>query len=642
MNPNLSNSIPEFQDQSPSNSNIQTENSTLELLLKFNPTNFTNNNSQIDLNEIENIDILNKSIILIDHVIKSFKNQNNVHIDSDSIKDSEDQFDPFNSTLADFLSYRLLNRRSSENEGQSSSSSAVKKPKKHLPCVHGIHDFTSAFLYSVETQHTIGYGLRYITEECSFAIIFLMLQSCFGIFVQGLVAGVVFAKISRPSKRKRTIIFSHNAVVSERDGKLCFMFKIGNIRISQLSDARLKLQMIKSRRTSEGEFIPFQSYDMKVGYDWTGDGVFFPWPKTIEHVIDEHSPFYEMCKNSMNKHTPTEQLNSINGSCSTSRSGTLTPPIYPLTGAQEVKQEDYEIVVILEGNIETTGASCHIRTSYLPQEILFGYRFVPVYPKFTDAEYLFDYSKFDQVEPFNFNLLHLNVAHFHRDLNYVCDTRNENKNYHLTFQNTSQHESNKPDYLNQINFADDKNEKHPVSILSILNAFKAHSNQEFKEKEEKIVKNKKILDGVENPISSSSNEKYADTMSTWVSESKPDVQNIGVKGRFTVVPVNESNDVKPRNRKFSTQFKNDKSLKQPKQVVFNNISSVFGYSNQNKIHLRANSLPPIYSESILDHLNDNLKNESVYIKTKARLREFKRLSFLIKPDGSSSEINRKI
>jgi hypothetical protein len=51
-------------------------------------------------------------------------------------------------------------------------------------------------------------------------------------FVQGLVAGVVFAKLSRPNKRKRTIIFSNNAVVTERDGKLCFLIKIGNIRIS--------------------------------------------------------------------------------------------------------------------------------------------------------------------------------------------------------------------------------------------------------------------------------------------------------------------------------------------------------------------------------------------------------------------------
>ena len=55
--------------------------------------------------------------------------------------------------------------------------------------------------------------------------------------------------------------------------------------------------MVKSRQTSDGEFIPFQTYNMKVGYDWSGnDNVFFPWPKTVEHVIDSSSPFYEICK----------------------------------------------------------------------------------------------------------------------------------------------------------------------------------------------------------------------------------------------------------------------------------------------------------------------------------------------------------
>ncbi len=82
-------------------------------------------------------------------------------------------------------------------------------------------------------------------------------------------------------------------MVSERDGKLCFMFKLANIRISQLSDARVKMLMIKSRRTEEGEFIPFQSYDMKVGHDWSGnDQIFFPWPKTVEHVIGKWTDLF--------------------------------------------------------------------------------------------------------------------------------------------------------------------------------------------------------------------------------------------------------------------------------------------------------------------------------------------------------------
>jgi potassium inwardly-rectifying channel subfamily J len=304
---------------------------------------------------------------------------------------------------------------------------------KHVPCVSGLHDYTSAILYSIETQHTIGYGLRHITEQCSFAIGLFMVQSCFGILIQALFAGVILAKISRPNKRKLTIIFSHNAVVSKRDGKLCFMIKLGNLRMSQLSDARIKMLMVKSRRTDEGEFIPFQSYEMKVGFEGSlNDSVFFPWPKTIEHIIDEDSPFYEYChqpsrsKYSNEEKEPTEMEN---GNMSNLR---VSPTNQSNYEELVVKNEDYEIVVILEGNIETTGASCHIRTSYLPQEILFGYRFTPVYPKFTNYEYSFDYSEFDQVEPFQYDLMHLNVAYLNRDLNYVFDAQKEEKKERLS------------------------------------------------------------------------------------------------------------------------------------------------------------------------------------------------------------------
>ena len=36
-----------------------------------------------------------------------------------------------------------------------------------VPCVSAIQDFTSCFLFSVETQHTIGYGGRYVVSDGS-------------------------------------------------------------------------------------------------------------------------------------------------------------------------------------------------------------------------------------------------------------------------------------------------------------------------------------------------------------------------------------------------------------------------------------------------------------------------------------------
>lgn len=52
------------------------------------------------------------------------------------------------------------------------------------PCITNIKGFMSCFLFSVETQHTIGYGNRYINEECPAAIFTMCLQSIMGVFIQ--------------------------------------------------------------------------------------------------------------------------------------------------------------------------------------------------------------------------------------------------------------------------------------------------------------------------------------------------------------------------------------------------------------------------------------------------------------------------
>ena len=113
-----------------------------------------------------------------------------------------------------------------------------------------------------------------------------------------------------------------------------------------------------------GEFIPFQSYDMKVGHDWSGnDSIFFPWPKTIEHVIDEKSPMYEMCKHTLWSHSPpapsSDTKNSGNkrrfdiNTCTTaSTDSTLLSGNASSNGSSKMKSEDYEIVVILEGKLD--------------------------------------------------------------------------------------------------------------------------------------------------------------------------------------------------------------------------------------------------------------------------------------------------
>lgn len=49
--------------------------------------------------------------------------------------------------------------------------------------------FTSAFLFSIEVQVTIGFGGRMITEQCPTAITVLILQNIVGLIINAVMLG---------------------------------------------------------------------------------------------------------------------------------------------------------------------------------------------------------------------------------------------------------------------------------------------------------------------------------------------------------------------------------------------------------------------------------------------------------------------
>jgi len=77
-------------------------------------------------------------------------------------------------------------------------------------CVDHVYDFSTALLYSLETQTTIGYGYRVIGAHCPIGTTILMAQTCFGIFIQCFTTGIVFAKIARPKRRAQVSLNSSN------------------------------------------------------------------------------------------------------------------------------------------------------------------------------------------------------------------------------------------------------------------------------------------------------------------------------------------------------------------------------------------------------------------------------------------------
>ncbi|KAB5532805.1 hypothetical protein PHYPO_G00124420 [Pangasianodon hypophthalmus] len=155
------------------------------------------------------------------------------------------------------------------------------------PCVANLNGFVSAFLFSIETETTIGYGYRVITEKCPEGIALLLVQAILGSIVNAFMVGCMFVKISQPKKRAETLMFSQNAVISMRDNKLCLMFRVGDLRNSHIVEASIRAKLIRSKQTKEGEFIPLNQTDINVGFDTGDDRLFLVSPLIICHEFNE-------------------------------------------------------------------------------------------------------------------------------------------------------------------------------------------------------------------------------------------------------------------------------------------------------------------------------------------------------------------
>lgn len=110
--------------------------------------------------------------------------------------------------------------------------------------------WTSFIFFIIYRLPYLGYGSKHTTEECPEAIFIMCLQSIVGVMIQAFMVGVVFAKLSRPKKRTQTLLFSRNAVICQRDGILCLMFRVGDMRKSHIIEAHVRAQLIKKKVSS--------------------------------------------------------------------------------------------------------------------------------------------------------------------------------------------------------------------------------------------------------------------------------------------------------------------------------------------------------------------------------------------------------
>lgn len=79
-----------------------------------------------------------------------------------------------------------------------------------------------------------GYGNTW-PNECWQGAWLLIVHQVFAMIVNAVTVGIIFSRVSFPQQRGRTIAISDSAIIARRDGILKFMFRIADIRQTQVT-----------------------------------------------------------------------------------------------------------------------------------------------------------------------------------------------------------------------------------------------------------------------------------------------------------------------------------------------------------------------------------------------------------------------
>ncbi len=217
--------------------------------------------------------------------------------------------------------------------------------------VETVGRLAQSFFFSVHTLATIGYG--HVTPQGLPANIVVTFESFVGLLSFGLVAGLMFARVSRPMA---DIIFSETAVIAPYRGITGFEFRIVNGRSNQILELEAKIIFVR-RSGSGGNAREFHTLTLE-----RHKVAFFPLTWTIVHPIDASSPLYGAT-------------------------------------AEDLQAWDAEFLILLTGIDDTFSQTVHARSSYKAHEVAFKARFRNIFDHSAAGTLGIDIDDIHEVEP---------------------------------------------------------------------------------------------------------------------------------------------------------------------------------------------------------------------------------------------------
>ncbi|MBK6362129.1 MAG: K+ channel, inward rectifier [Saprospiraceae bacterium] len=201
---------------------------------------------------------------------------------------------------------------------------------EHLTGIEGnskFDHFVEAFFFSSQTITTLGYGR--VAPVGIQASTIAAIESMLGLLAFALATGLLYGRFSSP---RANIQFSQHAVVAPFHEINGFMFRLINLKHSQLIEVEVTLTLSMQKTNSETrEFFTLDLERKKV--------IFFPASWTIVHPITDSSPLYRLTND-------------------------------------DFYNRDVEFIVLLKAFDESFSQTVYSRSSYKAHEINWGEKFV--------------------------------------------------------------------------------------------------------------------------------------------------------------------------------------------------------------------------------------------------------------------------
>jgi len=211
--------------------------------------------------------------------------------------------------------------------------------------------YWDAFFFSAQTLSTVGYGR--ISPVGFMASALSAIESLTGLLIFALATGLLYGRFSRPEMK---LIYSDIALISPYSNITGLMFKIANLRSTDLIDVEVEVvlsrnELVNGKYSRRFYPVPLERKRLSI--------LSMTW--TLVHPIDEESPLYNV-------------------------------------SYEDLARSNFEVLVLIKAYDPTFSQTIHSRSSYMYNEIIFNAKFKPTIRNDADGRIVVDLNCLSRYE----------------------------------------------------------------------------------------------------------------------------------------------------------------------------------------------------------------------------------------------------